>query len=103
MRCSKARRPPQHNGAQTYPQSPRLVLLRECPGRVRDVAAAGPTGSRRLWVSRALQPCAATKNYLKNTVAGYKLLSLRDTETARLWPDDDELLLRGRRWRRLSQ
>src|SRR5687768_4836416 len=45
--------------------------MRECPARVRHVAAAGRTGLRRLWVSRALQPLSRTpKNRLrKNTVA----------------------------------
>ena len=31
-------------------------MLRECPLRVRDVAAARRSGKRRLWVSRALGP-----------------------------------------------
>ena len=50
--------------------------MRECPARVRHVAAAGRTGLRRLWVSRALQPLSRTpKNRLrKNTVAAQTAL-----------------------------
>ena len=43
-------------GAQTYPQSPRAGLLRECLGQVRYVAAAHRPGKRRWWVSRELKP-----------------------------------------------
>ncbi len=70
MLSSRPTRPLPHNGGQTYPQSPRLGLLREYPPRVRYVAAAGPTGIRQLWVSRNLQPRSDTENHVvKNTVA----------------------------------
>src|SRR5687767_11531767 len=53
--------------------------MRECPARVRHVAAAGRTGLRRLWVSRALQPLSRTpKNRLrKNTVAAQPQSKIR--------------------------